>query len=146
MREPPFRRWRGFAVLAVLAFLTYGDLQRWEFDKERGGWALSSFPLGQDYGEGAEGHLPPKILVAGDSPPVSRPARVAAVGPLAAAPNALTTFTGLTDANTFIPPDTMGAVGPNELIVVTNTEVRGLTNTGGTGGVMARMNLNTFWA
>ncbi len=52
-------------------------------------------------------------------------------------------FLGLGDNNTSIPPDTMGAVGPDHLIVMLNTQVRIQSRD---GGVVSTVSLDQFWA
>jgi hypothetical protein len=52
-------------------------------------------------------------------------------------------FRALDDNNTAIPPDTHGAVGPNHLMVVHNSQVR-IQNRG--GGVICTLPLYAFWA
>lgn len=51
-------------------------------------------------------------------------------------------FSALGDANTAIPPDTMGAAGPNHLVTMLNTQV-GIRNK--TGGSLSVVGLSTFW-
>ncbi|GEM_PF-1327747 len=58
------------------------------------------------------------------------------------APALLSNFEALPDNNTAIPPDTMGAVGPNHLMTMLNSEVR-IQNKDGSGG--RRVSLDTFW-
>jgi hypothetical protein len=53
------------------------------------------------------------------------------------------TFIALEDANTSIPPDTMGAVGPNHLMTMLNTQVR-IQNKSGTN--ISTVTLSTFWS
>lgn len=57
-------------------------------------------------------------------------------------PGLVNNFLGLDDNNTSIPPDTMGAVGPNHLMVMLNTQVRIQDKTGTT---LSTVTLNTFW-
>jgi hypothetical protein len=57
-------------------------------------------------------------------------------------PTTLSSFAGLGDNNTSIPPDTMGAVGPNHLMIMLNTQVRVQNKTGGN---LSTVTLNTFW-
>src|SRR5437773_10738018 len=47
-------------------------------------------------------------------------------------PTLSTNFTGLDDNNTYSPPDTMGAVGPNHLMIMINGQVRIQNRTGTT--------------
>jgi hypothetical protein len=51
-------------------------------------------------------------------------------------------FEGLPDNNTSIPPDTMGAAGPNHLMIMLNTQVR-IQDKGGTN--IDTVSLDTFW-
>jgi hypothetical protein len=51
-------------------------------------------------------------------------------------------FLALGDANTSIPPDTMGAAGPNHLMTILNTQVGIRDKTGGSRSVVT---LSTFW-
>lgn len=51
-------------------------------------------------------------------------------------------FEGIADNNTFIPPDTMGAVGTDTIVVTVNSQVR-ITNK--TGGEFAIDTHNNFW-
>jgi len=51
-------------------------------------------------------------------------------------------FSALGDPNTAIPPDTMGAAGPNHLVTMLNTQV-GIRNK--TGGSLSVVGLSTFW-
>src|SRR5437879_849108 len=45
-------------------------------------------------------------------------------------PGTTTDFQGLTDNNTFYPPDTHGAVGTNHVVTILNSQVRILTRSG----------------
>lgn len=64
-----------------------------------------------------------------------------AAGPLAP-PGTVHSFLGLDDNNTSIPPDTMGAAGPDHLLVMLNTQVRIQSKTGTT---LNTVSLSTFW-
>lgn len=68
-----------------------------------------------------------------------------ASGPVPLAPALLATFAGLPDDGTVIPPDTMGAAGPNHLVSFLNSEVGFFSKTTG-----ARLNpgvsLLDFWS
>jgi len=57
-------------------------------------------------------------------------------------PGATTDFQGLTDDNTWYPPDTHGAVGTNLVVTMLNTQVRILTRSGAT---VQTMTLPQFW-
>ncbi len=52
-------------------------------------------------------------------------------------------FIGLNDDNTRIPPDTMGAVGPNHVVTMLNTQVR-ITDRAGTN-IYSTVSLSNFW-
>jgi hypothetical protein len=52
-------------------------------------------------------------------------------------------FTGLNDDNTRIPPDTMGAVGPNHVVTMLNTQVR-ISDRAGTN-IYSTVSLSNFW-
>ena len=54
----------------------------------------------------------------------------------------LESFLGLSDDNSAIPPDTMGAAGPDHLMIMLNTEVIIQFRSGGEFG---RVSLDTFW-
>ncbi len=59
-----------------------------------------------------------------------------------APPGTVNSFLGLGDNNTSIPPDTMGAAGPNHLVVMLNTQVRIQNKLGGT---IDTVTLDNFW-
>jgi subtilisin-like proprotein convertase family protein len=63
--------------------------------------------------------------------------------PLAPSPAASSSFKALEDNNTVIPPDTHGAVGPNHLMVVHNTQIRIQTRAGAT---ISTVSLDSFWS
>jgi PASTA domain len=69
-------------------------------------------------------------------------ASTAAAGPLVPSPSA-TGFQALPDANTSIPPDTHGAVGPNDVLTSLNTEVRVQNKA---GAVQSTVTLDSFWS
>lgn len=73
--------------------------------------------------------------------PFSSALSVAAIA--ASSPPAATNFLALFDNNTTIPPDTMGAVGPNHIMTTLNSEVRILDRT---GAVLSTVDLNSFWS
>ncbi len=52
-------------------------------------------------------------------------------------------FQALLDNNTFIPPDTIGAVGPNHVMTTLNSEVRIQTKD---GAILSTVSLSTFWS
>jgi hypothetical protein len=63
--------------------------------------------------------------------------------PQVASPSPNLDFQGLNDANTSIPPDTHGAVGPNHIMTALNTQVRIQSKTGTT---VSTVTLNSFFA
>src|SRR6267154_843305 len=79
------------------------------------------------------------------SPPrdSSRSAAPAEAGPAPLSPAPASSFLALADDTTAIPPDTHGAVGPNHLMTVLNTQVRIQTRT---GTVLSTVSLDGFWA
>ena len=52
-------------------------------------------------------------------------------------------FAAVSDNNSYIPPDTQGAVGPNQLMVTLNSQIAVQNRTGGT---LSTASLNAFWA
>ncbi|RMH47464.1 MAG: hypothetical protein D6694_01900, partial [Gammaproteobacteria bacterium] len=76
------------------------------------------------------------------------PAQTAKPSPLAALPQpsapaaSVTGFQALLDNLTAIPPDTMGAVGPNHLMTMLNSQVR-IQNKA--GGIIQTVSLTAFW-
>ncbi|MEP6846355.1 MAG: hypothetical protein ABI861_10145, partial [Panacibacter sp.] len=58
-------------------------------------------------------------------------------------PNPVKSFIGLTDNNTVIPPDVMGAAGPNHLMETLNSEYQILNKN---GGLIATVSLSAFWS
>lgn len=58
-------------------------------------------------------------------------------------PTPSTDFQGLTDDNTWYPPDTHGAVGTNLVVTMLNTQVRILTRS---GAIVQTMTLSQFWS
>src|SRR2546430_8576602 len=73
----------------------------------------------------------------------STAAAPAEAGPAAFPPAPASSFLALADDTTAIPPDTQGAVGPNHLMTVLNTQVRIQTRT---GVVLSTVSLDFFWA
>lgn len=63
--------------------------------------------------------------------------------PIPDSPGTTTDFQGLTDNNTFYPPDTHGAVGTNHVVTMLNTQVRISTRSGTT---ITTMLLSDFWS
>ena len=84
--------------------------------------------------EGVRGIEKPQAKVSAQQVPI----------PLVASPSPAASFAALGDANTSIPPDTHGAVGPNHLMVVLNTQVV-MQNRSGTV-VQGPVSLDSFWA
>ncbi|MFO0838491.1 MAG: hypothetical protein U1D55_08165 [Phycisphaerae bacterium] len=83
------------------------------------------------------------FILPGDQPPMPQPV-LRGICPISALePSLSTNFQGLGDNNTRIPPDTMGAVGPNHVMTMINTQVRIHNRSGGT---ISTVNLSTFWA
>ena len=72
---------------------------------------------------------------------ISMRALAAAGGTPAGVPGA--SFQGLGDNNTSIPPDTMGAVGPNHVMTMTNSQVRIQSRS---GAIISTVSSSTFWA
>ncbi len=64
-------------------------------------------------------------------------------GPVPASPGTTTDFQGLTDNNTYYPPDTHGAVGTNHVVTMLNSQVRISTRSGAT---ITTMSLSSFWS
>jgi hypothetical protein len=62
---------------------------------------------------------------------------------LSASPSPATVFLGLDDDDTSIPPDTNGAVGPNHLMVVLNSQIRIQDRA---GNPLSTVSLRGFWA
>jgi hypothetical protein len=85
----------------------------------------------------------PEGVTGTDSLRLSLPAATAP-SPLVPSPSPAASFAALGDANTSIPPDTHGAVGPNHLMVVLNTQVVIQNRTGGV--VEGPVTLEAFWA
>ena len=79
-------------------------------------------------------HAPPHAPQPGPSPPPA----VTATQALMQAQG----FLALPDHNTVIPPDTMGAAGPQHLMTMLNSQVRIQNKTGGT---VSTVSLATFW-
>src|SRR5258708_7031184 len=73
----------------------------------------------------------------------SRAAAQAEAGPAPLSPAPASSFLALADDTTAIPPDTHGAVGPNHLMTVLNTQVRIQTRT---GTVLSTVSLDFFCA
>ncbi|EEF62611.1 hypothetical protein [Pedosphaera parvula] len=65
------------------------------------------------------------------------------LAPVTPSPSPTTNFLGLVDNNTVFPPDTDGAVGPNHVATVLNSEFRIQDRNGGT---VRTVTLNNFWS
>ncbi|MEI6083506.1 MAG: Ig-like domain-containing protein [Verrucomicrobiota bacterium] len=62
--------------------------------------------------------------------------------PLGPSPAAVQSFGALVDDGRFVPPDTMGAVGPNHIMTALNSQIR-IQNR--TGGVISTADMSAFW-
>jgi hypothetical protein len=60
-----------------------------------------------------------------------------------ASPVPTASFLALLDNDTVVPPDTMGAVGPNHIMTTLNSQVRIQSKT---GAIISTVDLNAFWA
>src|SRR5882672_4423589 len=80
------------------------------------------------------------------SPPrdESRAAAPAEAGPAPLSPAPASSFLALPDNNTVVPPDTHGAVGPNHLMTVLNTQILIQDKTGTV--LRAAVSMDSFWA
>jgi len=76
-------------------------------------------------------------------PPPAAPAPDPTPRPSVPSPSPDASFAGLGDNNTTIPPDTMGTVGPNHLMVALNSQVRIQNKSGGT---ISTVSLDSFWS
>src|SRR2546427_2810914 len=77
----------------------------------------------------------------------SRDSTVAAsaeTGPAPLSPAPASSFQALTDNNTTVPPDTHGAVGPNHLMTVLNTQIRIQDRAGNI--LSTTVSMDSFWA
>ncbi|HJQ68445.1 MAG TPA: BACON domain-containing carbohydrate-binding protein [Blastocatellia bacterium] len=84
----------------------------------------------------------PAIAPKSEAPPKPA-AQEAQTEPLVASPAPATTFQALTDNNTSLPPDTHGAVGPNHVMTVLNTQYRIQSRSGQT---ISTVPDDSFWA
>ncbi|HET8677176.1 MAG TPA: BACON domain-containing protein [Blastocatellia bacterium] len=91
--------------------------------------------------------IPDDLPMPAIAPKTDAPTKSAASGvqtePLGPSPAPATTFQALTDNNTSLPPDTHGAVGPNHVMTVLNTQYRIQTRSGQT---VSTVSDDTFWA
>ena len=91
--------------------------------------------------------IPDDLPMPAIAPKTDAPTKSAASGvqtePLGPSPTPATTFQALTDNNTSLPPDTHGAVGPNHVMTVLNTQYRIQTRSGQT---VSTVSDDTFWA
>src|SRR2546423_8540783 len=74
----------------------------------------------------------------------SRAAAPAEAGPAPLSPAPASSFLALPDNNTTVPPDTHGAVGPNHLMTVLNTQIRIQDRTGNI--LSTTVSMDSFWA
>jgi phosphoesterase family protein/IPT/TIG domain-containing protein len=84
----------------------------------------------------------PRPVPAGAYAP-SDAGRTTAPSPSVSSPGLLSSFQALNDDNSYIPPDTNGAVGTNYLMVCLNSQVRIQTRTGST---VSTVSLPSFWS
>jgi hypothetical protein len=91
--------------------------------------------------------IPDDLAMPAIAPKTDAPTKSATSGvqtePLGPSPAPATTFQALTDNNTSLPPDTHGAVGPNHVMTVLNTQYRIQTRSGQT---ISTVSDDTFWA
>lgn len=91
--------------------------------------------------------IPDDLPMPAIAPKTDAPTKSAASGvqtePLGPSPTPATTFQALSDNNTSLPPDTHGAVGPNHVMTVLNTQYRIQTRSGQT---VSTVSDDTFWA
>ena len=59
-------------------------------------------------------------------------------------PAMTTNFLALFDDRSSVPPDTMGAVGPNHIVTMLNSQVRIVSRS--TGAILSTVTLNSFWS
>src|SRR5882762_5520325 len=71
------------------------------------------------------------------------PTAPAETGPAPLSPAPASSFQALPDGITSIPPDTHGAVGPNHLMTVLNTQIRIQDRA---GNVLSTVSMDGFWA
>jgi len=74
----------------------------------------------------------------------SRAAAPEEAGPAPLSPAPASSFLALPDNNTVVPPDTHGAVGPNHLMTVLNTQILIQDKTGTV--LRAAVSMDSFWA
>lgn len=91
--------------------------------------------------------IPDDLPMPAVAPKTDAPTKSATSGvqtePLGPSPAPATTFQALTDNNTSLPPDTHGAVGPNHVMTVLNTQYRIQTRSGQT---ISTVGDDSFWA
>ena len=68
---------------------------------------------------------------------------VATFTSLSPSPLPSASFQALLDNGQYVPPDTMGAVGPNHIVTMLNSQVRIQTKQ---GAILSTADLNSFWA
>lgn len=88
----------------------------------------------------------PKMIPSPEKPPESKPEGAAPSESKGAAytPSLSTSFIGLGDDNTAIPPDTIGAVGPNHIMEPLNTQVVFFSKAG--SQISSPVSLQSFWS
>lgn len=90
------------------------------------------------------GPLRPAFKLGSPAPLFAPATSEAAVEPVVEpSPPVTTSFLAVLDDDTAIPPDTMGAVGPNHLMTTLNSQVR-IQNR--SGAKLSTVSLNSFWA
>jgi hypothetical protein len=87
---------------------------------------------------------PPRPLPSGTAPAAAQaPAPATSTAALIPSPAPLQGFEALGDNDTVIPPDTMGAAGPNHLMVTLNSQIRIQDKT---GTEVSTVSLYSFWS
>jgi hypothetical protein len=84
--------------------------------------------------------IPPGVPI---PPAPQQPALAPPSSPILPSPTATSSFAALGDNDTSIPPDTQGAVGPNNLMVTLNTQVRIQDRSGNEVSIVS---LDSFWS
>ena len=85
----------------------------------------------------------PEPVAATTSRPTVQPLVADALSNLTPSPAPTTSFQTVADNNTYIPPDTMGAVGPAHVMTTLNTQTRIQSRS---GAVISTVLTNAFWA
>jgi uncharacterized repeat protein (TIGR01451 family) len=108
------------------------------------GHAIARLATGRHTAPGAVvAPAPGAIPFAGAAPPSAGTAPRRQAQLLAASPPPADSFAALGDDGTAIPPDTDGAVGPNQLVTALNSQVRVQDRS---GGVISTTSLDSFFA